>query len=315
MRDGSGSAVRRESSRRGRYLLAALAVALVAGLGASLPVLAQADGGGVEPQVIGGNPVPDKKYRFMTSLQADLDNDPPYEEHFCGGTLIDRNSVLTAAHCVEFIGEETTQRTLGFRDVRLDVGVTVLNSDAGQRRGIEKLSDIHMHPDYTGRTGRFDVAVINLGRPIKNIRPIKLADPASGDDLETAGEDAIVTGWGDTRPQPAFGSVRPGFPKRMQVGDPPLVADADCEAAYDDPGLPAFRVDEQIMVCAGQTREDTCAGDSGGPMFVGTSFANRRQIGITSFGLGCGATGFPGVYTEVNAGSIHGFIQRSADRR
>jgi secreted trypsin-like serine protease len=67
------------------------------------------------------------------------------------------------------------------------------------------------------------------------------------------------------------------------------------------------------MVCAGKTAEDTCQGDSGGPLFV-TRSGVRRQIGITSFGNGCGAPGFPGVYTEVNASSIYNFIKRAAAR-
>ena len=121
--------------RRGRYLTAALAIAVVMGLGAAVPVLAQ--DGKVGTQVVGGEPVPNGKYPFMTSIQADTSDRSPYKEHFCGGTLIDQNSVLTAAHCVVFIGRRTNDSTLDYRDVRLDVGVTVLGSDQGKRRGRE----------------------------------------------------------------------------------------------------------------------------------------------------------------------------------
>ena len=38
----------------------------------------------------------------------------------------------------------------------------------------------------------------------------------------------------------------------------------------------------------------------------------RYQIGITSFGRGCGARGYPGVYTEVNAAAVRAFIVRAA---
>jgi len=314
----------RERRHRGRYLLAALALALVVGLGAAVPVLAQNEGGTIGPQVVGGTPVPNGKYPFMTSIQADTSKRPPYKEHFCGGTLIDRDSVMTAAHCVVFIGKETNNRTLDYRDVRLDVGVTVLNTDQGQRRRIERLSHIRVHPDYNGRrNNKFDVAVIRLNNPVNGIEPIERADPASGDDLESPPDDAIVAGWGDTRPQPPTGGVPSEFPRRMREATPPLVSDAQCKAAYDRPRVPpSLSVYPAVMVCAGQTGEDACQGDSGGPMFVGETAETRRQIGITSYGLGCGAPRFPGVYTEVNSDatpgnatiSIYDFVTRAAAR-
>ena len=121
--------------------------------------------------------------------------------------------------------------------------------------------------------------MIELSRPVNNIDPIELADPSSRNSLEKPPGDAIVAGWGDTRAQPPTGGVPSEFPRRMQEGDPPDV-------------------------------EDTCQGDSGGPMFVEDSGV-YRQIGITSYGLGCAARRFPGVYTEVNAEPIYDFITQA----
>jgi secreted trypsin-like serine protease len=294
---------------RRRYLLATLAVAVVMGLVAAVPVLAQDKEGTIGPQVVGGDPVPNGKYPFMTSIQADTSDRPPYKEHFCGGTLIDEDSVMTAAHCVVFIGRKTNDSTLGYRDVRLDVGVTVLNSDQGKRRRIDRLSHIRIHPDYNGeRNNKFDVAVIELARPVNSIDPIALAEPSSGDDLEDPPGTATVTGWGSTIAQLPFGSgPRPQYPKRMREGEPPLVSDTQCKTSYRRSFFPA------LMVCAGEGAIDTCQGDSGGPMFVDDSAPVRRQIGITSFGRGCGAPGYPGVYTEVNADPIYDFITQAAN--
>jgi secreted trypsin-like serine protease len=290
--------------RRGRYLTAALAIAVAMGLGAAVPVLAQ--DGKVGTQVVGGEPVPNGKYPFMTSIQADTSNRSPYKEHFCGGTLIDQNSVLTAAHCVVFIGRRTNESTLDYRDVRLDVGVTVLGSDQGKRRRIDRLSDIRVHPDYNGGNNKFDAAVIKLSSPV-NIEPIALAEPSSEDSLEDPPGTATVSGWGSTVAQPPFGpGPPPQYPKRMREGEPPLVSDTQCETSYERSFFPA------LMVCAGEGAIDTCQGDSGGPMFVDDSAPVRRQIGITSFGRGCGAPAYPGVYTEVNADPIYDFITQAA---
>ena len=58
-------------------------------------------------------------------------------------------------------------------------------------------------------------------------------------------------------------------------------------------------------------RKEACDGDSGGPMFA-TLAGKRYQVGITSFGRGCGARGYPGVYTEVSAGAIRTFVVHAA---
>ena len=276
--------------RRGRYLFAALVIAVLVGLGVAVPVLA--NDGPVQIQVVGGDPVPNGKYPFMTSIQRDTSKSDGYREHYCGGTLIDRNSVLTAAHCVEDIGPRT------FRELRIVVGVTVLSSDQGQARRIDRLSDIDIHPDFNRRTSEYDAAVIKLGRPVKRIAPIALAEPdESGDHLENPPGTATVTGWGN---------MQPGYPKRMQEAQLPLVSDASCESSYGRVFYPA------LMLCAGDGETDACYGDSGGPMFVEDPDGVRRQIGITSWGKGCAEPGFPGVYTEVNAEPIHSFIVRAA---
>jgi secreted trypsin-like serine protease len=287
-----------------RYLLA-IAFAVVLGLAVAVPVFAT-DRGMYQAQVVGGTAVPDGKYPFMVSLQADTSDARPHREHFCGGSLIDRNSVLTAAHCVSFVSAFTTPQTLSFRDVRIVVGGTVLNSKQGQPRRIQRLSDISIHPLYNENvSNKYDAAVIKLGRPVTK-SALALARTGSNRP-ERAGRLATIAGWGNTRAQPVSGSAGSNFPDRMREARVPLVSDANCERAYRGAFFPA------LMVCAGEEGVDTCQGDSGGPMWATTN-TGRRQIGITSFGNGCATARFPGVYTEVNAPDIRSFIRRAANR-
>jgi secreted trypsin-like serine protease len=306
--------------RRARLaMLVALAALVVATLALAGVAWAQQqpDEGDVGPQVVGGTPVPGGNYPFMASLQADAAiGRPPRAPsgHFCGGSLIDRDSVLTAGHCAELISNTTDQDTVSFKQVRVVVGTTVLTSGQGQVRRIARLSDISIHPRLNLRRNLArDVAVIDLDRPVKGIQPIELA-PLGSDALEKPGSRARVAGWGSLLAAPPGGN-RPEkkFPNRMRTARVPIVSDQQCKRAYSAAaGVPRFlRVFPDLMVCAGAENLDACFGDSGGPLFVRAE-GRPRQIGVVSFGLGCAAKRFPGVYTEVSAPPIGNFIRSAA---
>ena len=293
------------------YLLALLLAMLLA-LAAAVPVFAAEepaaeDGGTVQPQVVGGEPVPDGAYPFMVSIQADTSDARPYREHFCGGTLIDSDSVLTAAHCADVIGAANTPVTVSFQDVRLAIGVTKLNSHQGSVRRIAIPTDVRIHPLYDARTRKYDAAVIGLDRPVSEEAPIVRAPEEAGDTLERPRTNGVVAGWGNTIKQGADFSQPDRYPERLQRATPPIVSDRKAREAYGAEYI------GPLMVAAGRSGEDTCQGDSGGPLWVKTD-AGKRQIGITSFGAGCGKRGFPGVYTEVNHRSISAFIDEAAGK-
>jgi len=286
--------------------LLAIIIAVVLGLAIAVPVFAADKGGDYQTSVVGGDPVPNGKYPFMVSLQANTSTARPSKEHFCGATLIDSDSVLTAAHCADYIGAATVPGvSVSYRDVRIVVGLTKLDSSQGQVRHIQSLTDVHIHPRYDRRTSAFDAAVIDLNRPVQNIAPIELAPAASKDRLERPGRSARVAGWGITKPVGPSEQNRDDVSNRLRDGTPPLVSDRECDRAYNGD------IQKAVQVCAGRRGEDTCQGDSGGPMWA-TTKAGRRQIGITSLGVGCGTARYPGVYTEVNTPAIRSFITRTA---
>lgn len=287
-----------------RYLLA-IAFAIVLGLSAAVPVFAADKDGQYQPSIVGGDPVPNGKYPFMVSLQANTGGASPSKEHFCGATLIDSDSVLTAAHCVDFISAATTPLTLSYRDVRIVVGLTELDSTQGQVRKIQSLTDISIHPRYDSRTSTYDAAVIDLNQPVQDIAPIRLATVVSKNRLERPGSSARIAGWGTTKIVGPFEQNRDNVSNRLREATPPIVSDAECDRAYNGD------IQRTVQVCAGHRGEDSCQGDSGGPMWA-TTKAGRRQIGITSNGVGCGTARYPGVYTEVNARAIRSFIMQVA---
>jgi secreted trypsin-like serine protease len=254
----------------------------------------------LDGKVVGGTAVPNGKYKFVAVLLNTHYGSTAFEQQFCGATLIDGNSVLTAAHCVK--GERA-------KPLRVIVGRTVLDSNQGQMRTV---SQIFIHPDWNNRTSANDAAVLKLSSPVSGIPPIKLAT-SSQDFLESPGRNATVAGWGNTIGQPADGSdAGSSFPNRMREAQVPIVSDSSAEQVYDPIYGPSGYI-PPIQVAAGKTGKDSCQGDSGGPIFA-LAGGKYRQIGITSWGNGCGASGYPGVYAEVNASSIRGFITTAASK-
>ena len=110
--------------------------------------------GDIQPQVVGGEPVPNGDYPFVASLGDVRYGATAYRRHFCGASLIDHNSVLTAAHCVKGTPKEP---------LRVTVGRTVLSGGGGQTR---RVSRIVIHPRFNGVSNvKYDAAVLTLNKP------------------------------------------------------------------------------------------------------------------------------------------------------
>lgn len=248
-----------------------------------------------QTKVIGGTDVPNGKYPFVAALRDTRYGSTAYQQQFCGGALIDRDSVLTAAHCV--YGKSAAP-------LQVTVGRTALSSTKGQTR---RVSRIFIHRYYNPNLdSAYDVAVIKLSSPVSGITPIRLAT-SSQDYLETPGRNATIAGWGNTIAQPAGGSAGTSYPDRMREAQVPVVSDSQGQSVYGSSYFPS------LMVAAGKTGKDACQGDSGGPMFANVS-GRYTQVGVTSFGIGCGASGYPGVYAEVNAATLRNFITSAATK-
>lgn len=258
--------------------------------------VAQAQSEDPETRIVGGTAVSNGKYPFVTAL---LDKRAPgsaYDRQFCGGTLIDRDSVLTAAHCIEGSGA-------GASNLQITAGRTVLDSSQGQIRNVSRV-DVHPRYSYSSRSQAYDVAVLTLKRPVQGVQTIKPAK-APQDGFESPGRSLTVAGWGNTEAQPASGSGGgQNYPSRMREARVPVVSDSQARRSY-----PSYA--SALSVAAGKTGKDSCQGDSGGPLFAKTN-NGPVQVGITSYGAGCGAPGYPGVYTEVNAPAVSNFIASSA---
>ncbi|HEV3364804.1 MAG TPA: serine protease [Acidimicrobiia bacterium] len=232
--------------------------------------------------IIGGGPAAPGEFPFMAALLYEPAGGSDFNKQFCGGSLIAADWVLTAAHCVE----DTAANQLA-----VAVGRRLLNSTEGQRRNV---SAVFVHPRYGSPTANaHDAALLRLSSPVTGITPIVLAGP-NDEALETANRMLTVIGWGTTR------AGKPSYPNELHKVDVPVVSDATCQGAY------RASLDPATEVCAGAPGSDSCYGDSGGPLFANST--TDIQVGIVSWGNGCGKKRFPGVYAEVNNPNIRGWI-------
>ncbi|GAB0092731.1 hypothetical protein DMENIID0001_077620 [Sergentomyia squamirostris] len=247
-----------------------LSAVIVCALGASLR---NETSSFFEGRIIGGYPVNIGNIPYQVSVRT-------YGSHSCGGSILNENTVVTAAHC-------TSDFLTMILDLLLNVfSVRVKSSYHASGGQVIRVAKIIQNPQYNSQTVDYDISLLKLEKALTfgdGVQPIPLLN--SGD-VVPDGDLITVSGWGRL-------SENGPIPSQLQAIKIPKMNDVVCQNALMVTDAPM--TDRKL--CAGTLSggNNTCYGDSGGP-----AVWNGVLVGIVSYSInGCARTNYPTVYTKV----------------
>ncbi|KAK7482293.1 hypothetical protein BaRGS_00026421, partial [Batillaria attramentaria] len=232
-------------------------------------------------KIVGGDMAQHGMYPWQVGIQKIYNiyaNGDKLVGHWCGGTIINRHWILSAAHCFKTLAKSRVMIKVGDHGQKED--------DEGEQKF--EVEELIMHAGYDRDSHDNDIALLKVksadGQGIKfNDYTQPACLPAAGT-IYTSGLQCHISGWGET------GS---GYPNILRAAKVPLQPFSTCMYLYKG-GL------TRRMLCAGYLEGgvDTCQGDSGGPLVCELNGA-YTLLGVTSWGFDCAKPNAPGVYARV----------------
>ena len=200
--------------------------------------------------------------------------------YLCGGSIIDQNWVVTAAHCTK----DSNGNPISASSMQIKVGSSTTSGGK-----VYNVSNVIVHLGFNSQTLINDIALLKIAGPINytNATPIKLVSPydvAAG--ATDPGVMSWVTGWGLIRVNPQT------LPSNLQMVQLPIVSNAQAAIVWGT--IPST----DIMAGYLTGNKDACNGDSGGPLVVPVN-NEYKLAGLVSWGSSNCDT--YGGYTSVSA--------------
>ncbi|XP_030381394.1 serine protease SP24D-like [Scaptodrosophila lebanonensis] len=217
-------------------------------------------------RVVGGADAVDAQFPHQVSLR--------YKgSHTCGGSIISRNYILTAAHCVTAEDGETGELVVTPAN---QLSIRAGSLDRLSNGVVINVADVIVHENY----GSFlnDLALLLLESPLiysDRIAPIQIASTDT-----PAGADVVISGWGRLK-------TNGDLPRQLQWNVLSALSNLRCQTST--------LMFSSSLICLGHERNNgACNGDSGGPAVY-----NNEIVGIAGFVMGGCGSNLPDGYAKV----------------
>uniref|UniRef100_A0A803VE20 Granzyme M n=1 Tax=Ficedula albicollis TaxID=59894 RepID=A0A803VE20_FICAL len=222
-------------------------------------------------RIVGGTGAKPGSWPWIVSIQHPW---APRLGHFCGGSLISTQWVLTAAHC--------------FDDYKMYVVIGATKfTQPGPAAVVRSVRQVLIHPYYNPAVLRYDIAILELDHPVQCSPYIQMACVAHPTLKVSELNNCWIAGWGEVT---HTGERVWATPQQSPKPDCRTYTSAEVGLACSPES--GSRDTEPQCLCRGK-------GDSGGPLMCQDKNADFWWVvGVTSFGRGCARAKKPGVYTS-----------------
>ena len=242
-----------------------------------------------QTRIIGGKNADEDGDSFTVALY-DKDGN-----HFCGGCLIAKDAILTAAHCSDTV---TRKGPISIGIGRMKLSDKTAGEMIPVRR--EKLYPRY-DPSQADVNWEWDACIMWMAYPTMTKARTILPNPSPY--FPRAGNVVTAYGWGDI--DKSEETIMKS--DMLQKASLRMISNEKCNESAGTYG--AYQVSykgriQDNMLCANNRRRDSCQGDSGGPLV-----SDGLLVGIVSWGVGCRKKNFPGVYMRTS--SIATWVNRN----
>ncbi|RWS22449.1 late trypsin-like protein [Leptotrombidium deliense] len=219
--------------------------------------------------------------------------------YLCGGAILDRNTVLTAAHCIYSCEREIPEQysaqvcpSLKADVIRVCIGERN-TADPNDGQTCYDSKKYFSHEQYKCCSGNHfnDIAIIKIveGMDVPRFTKNGLGSTNSIclPNVDVTTGPAYIAGWG--RNNANTGSI----PMTLQTASVNVISLQQCQKTFGQ-----YVADKQT--CAlGSRGESACSGDSGSSIFVEDRNQVSTAVGVTSFVANMRCTGNPVAYAKI----------------